>query len=354
MVNIRLFLKSARNLKVATETRLNRALGREFIPARRQCLGIETSSICNLNCHFCAYPKKSSPRVVMSNDFFRSCVEQALDLGYQMVDLTPCTGDVFMDRKILEKLAYLDENPRVRGYSFHTNFTVPRRHDIDRIVRLKKFTDLHISVYGHDRDSFVALTQGPRKLYDRLVYNLEYLFTQTRNSALPVNFAFHTAAKSLRGKRSALIDVLKRFARAGASVQVQKRLYNNWGGLVTAEDVKHLPITVLGPDAIHKNGACVRLFNQIQIMATGIVNGCACRDADATLRLGDLRRAPLKDIVSARNPDYMALIDEQQAGNFRPVCRSCDFYSSIYHKGKSYRKAGTELQTLAEFKASIL
>jgi len=86
-------------------------------------------------------------------------------------------------------------------------------------------------------------------------------------------------------------------------------------------------------------------------MATGIVNGCACRDTDATLRLGDLHQAPLKDIVSARNPVYMALIEEQQNGSFRPVCQSCDFYTSIYYKSDSY--AGTKLQTLEQFKASL-
>lgn len=352
-MNPRLILKSARNLKIAAATKINRALGREFIPSQRHLLHIETSSICNLNCHFCAYPKKLSPKVVMSDDFFHDCIRQALELGYKTFDLTPCTGDVFTDRNILAKLAWLDENPQVQGYSFHTNFTVPRQQDIDRLVRLKKFTDLHISVYGHNLESFIAMTQGSEKLYERLVCNLEHLFASTMDRRLPVNFAFHTATKSLARKKSSLLDVLKKFEQRGASVRIQKRLYNNWGGFVTAEDVKHLPITVLGEDMINKNGACVRLFNQIQITASGIVNGCACRDADATLRLGDLRQSQLKDIVSPRNPEYMKLIDEQQAGNFRPVCRSCDFYSSIYHKSSSYTKAGIKLQSLAEFKASL-
>lgn len=86
-------------------------------------------------------------------------------------------------------------------------------------------------------------------------------------------------------------------------------------------------------------------------MATGIVNGCACRDTDATLRLGDLHQTPLRDIVSARNPVYMELIEEQQNGSFRPVCQSCDFYTSIYYKSLSY--AHTPLQTLKQFKASL-
>ena len=40
-----------------------------------------------------------------------------------------------------------------------------------------------------------------------------------------------------------------------------------------------------------------------------------------------------------------------QNGAFRPVCRSCDFYTSIYHKSLSYD--GAALQSLAEFKAAL-
>jgi hypothetical protein len=88
-------------------------------------------------------------------------------------------------------------------------------------------------------------------------------------------------------------------------------------------------------------------------MATGVVNGCACRDADATLRIGDLNEKPLREILSAKNPTYMQIIAEQQNREFRPVCKSCDFYASIYHKSSSYRKNGTELQSLSEFIAEL-
>jgi len=49
----------------------------------------------------------------------------------------------------------------------------------------------------------------------------------------------------------------------------------------------------------------------------------------------------------------MSLIDEQQRGEFRPVCQSCDFYSSIYRAGSADRKNGTTLLSLAEFKAAL-
>ena len=85
----------------------------------------------------------------------------------------------------------------------------------------------------------------------------------------------------------------------------------------------------------------------------GIVNGCACRDVDATLRIGDLKERPLREILSSSNQAYMTLIDEQQRDEFRPVCKSCDFYKSIYHSRSIHRKHGSPLQSIDEFKARL-
>jgi Iron-sulfur cluster-binding domain len=347
----RLFVKSIRNMRNAMMTHINRRAGREFIPGPRTLLSIETSSVCNLDCCFCAYPKKQSPRIVMGDDFFRSCVLQALELGYNRFDLTPCTGDVFMDRHLFNKLKFLDSDERVDNYGFFTNFTIPKASHIEALHEFNKLSGLAISIYGHDVASFKDITRSTEIVYFRLVRNLELLLRMKEKHKLRVSFIFHTGADSLRGRSSEVITILDRFKQAGSTVSIQKGLYNNWGGYVTNEDVKHLPIKIIGPDVVHKNGACVRLLTAVQIMATGIVNGCACRDADATLRLGDLHQTPLKDIVSARNPAYMALIEEQQNGMFRPVCRSCDFYTSIYYKSQSY--AATQLHTLKQFKASL-
>src|ERR1700729_3553261 len=116
-----LILKSVRNLRNVVATNFNRAREREFIPKSAISLGIETSSLCNLECRFCAYVKKQSPKVSMKDEFFRNCIAQALEMGYRRFDLTPCTGDVFMDRGTCNKLGQAGSHPGVLPASFFPN-----------------------------------------------------------------------------------------------------------------------------------------------------------------------------------------------------------------------------------------
>lgn len=345
-----LFIKSVRNLRNAVAINVNRMRGREFIPNGVPSLSIETSSLCNLECRFCAYVKKSSPRVTMKDEFFRNCIAQAVGMGYRCFDLTPCTGDVFMDRGIFRKFELLEQTAGVESYGFHTNFTIPKTQDIKRLFALRKLSGFSISIYGYDAKTFLEITLSTEKVYRRLVRNVETLLAEIGRSTLPVSFSLHPGVASLRGRSSEITRLLDRARKAGLGVKISKGIYNNWGGFVTDDDVRGLPMKIVGPDLIYKNGACVRLFTTVQVMATGIVNGCACRDTDATLRLGDLNETPLRDLISSRNPRYMALIEQQQKGDFQPVCRSCDMYASIYHKSSAYRKSGIELESLDAFK----
>jgi sulfatase maturation enzyme AslB (radical SAM superfamily) len=352
MLKPRLLVKSVRNVRDAARTRINKARGQSFIPKGPGTLSIETSSYCNLKCRFCAYEKKQSERVSMSDAFFQDCVTQALDIGYRTFDLTPCTGDVFMDRHIFNKLAFLDGSDRVGKYGFHTNLTIPKSKDIARLFQLSKLYYITVSIYGADLETFIAITKSTENVYKRLVANLGALLDLLDQRKFALNFSFHPGKKSLRGVSSEITRLVDRFRNAGIGIKSANLMYNNWGGYVTQDDVKGLPFHIHGPNT-HKFGACVRLFTSLQIMATGIVNGCACRDADATLRLGDLHQTPLRDIISSRNPAYMALIDEQERGEFRPVCHSCDFYGSIYRNSAAYKKEGVETQSLQAFKTSL-
>ena len=351
-MNPAIVAKRARSLLSMVEIKVNRLVGRTFIPRQSDSLCFETSSVCNLRCRFCAYVKKQSPKVVMSQETFVDYIQQAVELGYHQFELTPCTGDVFMDRGIFDKLEYLENNPRVTSYRFFTNFTILDPPAVERLLRLPKLRCLTISAYGHDLTSFMAITRASEAVYLRLLANLETLLRLLDQRHCELSVGLRSTRRIPAFGSTDLMRLLGNLRKAGVPVHIS-HLYNNWGGYVLQEDVRDLEIDILGEKAVYKNGACTLLFTMVQVMATGIVNGCACRDVDATLRIGDLNHQSLRDILSADNQAYMSLIEEQQRGEFRPICRSCDFYKSIYHNRSVYRQQGTEMVSLAEFKASL-
>ncbi len=348
-MQLRLLEKRLKKTFIRVETFINKRLGRQFIPTDLGAFDIETSSYCNLKCRFCAYEKKQSATVSMSNEMFFDCVKQAIDIGFNRFHLTPCTGDVFMDKHSFEKFAYLDSHPQVNGYHFFSNLTIPTQDQLMQLMDLKKFERLTISVYGHDEESFVAITKSSPKIYRRLLANLNTILTHIESWPFKISIGFRSTFDVPAEDSSELMTLLKEFKRAGVGVHASHGVYNNWGGYITQEDVQGLNIHISSSDWTHKNGACVKLFDSVQIMATGIVNACSCRDVDATLRIGDVQKTPLKQIISAKNAEYRRIISEQQAGKFRPVCSSCDFYRSIYHQPKSYRRERVTVQTIKEY-----
>jgi MoaA/NifB/PqqE/SkfB family radical SAM enzyme len=342
-----------RNLVIRAEIGLNRALGRQFIQRDRTLFHIETSSACNLKCRFCAYTKKSSPTVSMSYDTFVDVASQALALGYRRFELTPCTGDVFMDKTIWQKLAFLEQHPQVDSYEFFTNFTIPKPETVERLAALTKLRHLTVSVYGHDLESFVKIAGGTPNLYRRLLANLEKLLDVTSRASFELAIGLRSSRRRAKGAKSELLELIDRFRAAGVDIWVAPGIYNNWGGYISQKDVEGLDMYINSTESVFKYGACEKLFNSVQVTATGVVNACACRDVDATLQIGNVKTTPLADIVSPENPEYMAIIEEQQRGEFRPICRSCDFYKSIYHHRSHYRREGVATMSLDEFKQQI-
>lgn len=352
-MRLRVLEKKLKKVLVGAEIGVNRLLGREFIPVDLGAFNVETTGACNLRCRFCAYDKKATPRTSMSNERFADVVEQALRLGFDRFHLTPCTGDVFMDKHVFDKLAFLENHPAVKAYHFFSNLTIPTEEQLLRLLSLSKFERMTISVYGHDEASFVAITQSTPKIYRRLVGNLRTVYEHLDRWPFRVSIGHRSSFDARATRESDLMRLLEQFANAGVGINASHGLYNNWGGYITQDDVAGLDMHVSAADDTVKAGACVKLFDSVQVMATGVVNACACRDVDATLAIGNVATQPLAEIISARNADYRKIIDEQRAGKFRPICAGCDFYRSIYHQSKKYRRGNVPTQTVLQYLSSL-
>ena len=320
---------------------LNRSINNEFIPNPKEHLYIEVSNICNLRCRFCAYSKSlNNKKEIMSNEKFFNVIDRATNFGYFSFGLTPIVGEVFVDPNFIEKINYLENHPKVEHYSFFSNFTLVSEKIIDELLKTKKIKELYISLYGHDLDSFIEITGSNQKSYNKLISNLNYLSSKAKDISFKINFGLRTSRsfESLDKCGSQLCQIVRDIIKKIKSRITILRSFNTWGGFITQEDVKGLDMIINDVSKYHKNGACSLIFYKNQVMVDGIVNACACRDINATLKIGDLNKQEFKEIYSLKNKVYMYIIEAQQRGKFNPICTNCDFYRSIYKKYDLYHK----------------
>jgi hypothetical protein len=209
--------KSARNALSVVEINFNRFAGREFIPAAPDMLFMKLQAL-QPEMLLCAYVKKQSPKVSM-NDEFSDCVRQGTAMEYRLYELTPCTGDIFMDRHIFNKFKILQNHPGVESYQFFTNMTIPKVKDIERIFNFAKLKMMTVSIYGHDLESFIAITKSTRKVYERLIRNLETLLALLKNRKLPLRSS-SARPKTQRGAGRDLLDLFERF-KSAASIRAR-------------------------------------------------------------------------------------------------------------------------------------
>ena len=332
--------------------KINQLISNEFIPNPKEHLYIEVSNICNLRCRFCAYNKSlKNKKLIMSNEIFFDIINQATDFGYDTFGLTPIVGEVFVDKYFIDKLKFLENHPKVKNYSFFTNFTLVNEQIIDELINTKKIKELYISLYGHDFNSFLKITRGNKKVYNNLITNLNYLLKRSGDIKFELSFGLRTnrSFKSLEKCDSNLCKVVRDIIKTTKShIQILKS-FNTWGGFITQEDVEGLDMIINDFSQFHKNGACSLIFYKNQVMVDGIVNACACRDINATLRIGDIKTQTFEEIYSIENEDYKNLIESQQKGNFNIICKNCDFYRSIYKDYMVYKKYKKKQISLKNF-----
>ena len=314
----------------------NKFMKISYIPHPRNSIHIETTSLCNLKCKFCAYEKRDlnlHPSQTMKIENFKNIINQCIDQKYKYIGLTPTTGDIFMDKNIFEKLKLLNHCPDIKGFFFYTNFIPINKDKIINLISFEKLRFLGLSIYGHDKENFINFTKSTEVAYKKLIENLEkleILLSQNKNKIKNISVNLRSTKDFLLEKNNSdLSKIIKKIINYEFVTYTYTHEYNNWGNIIKREDVKDLNIHFADQNSL-KDGACSLIFAKNIIGVNGNVNACACRDANFSLRLGNVFDKNLGDILSKKNETYNQLINDQNKGNFPDVCKSCDFYTSIY------------------------
>jgi hypothetical protein len=281
----------------------------------------------------------------MDDDLFRKGIDQASAMGIDEIVLTPINGDVFMDKNIIDRMAYI-ESSAVKSLIFYTNFIAADEPAIVALLAMNKLRYMEISVYGHDLGSFCNITGRGEAQYRRLVDNLVILERHfpAKRADLRIVIAIRTYRSFGldRDPGNDLLDVIRRFQSAGVEIGVSSQA-DNWGGDVTKDDIADIEMDLTEGRHLYRKGPCGLPFDSVQVTATGKVNACACRDPRGTLTIGDLRTEPLSDILSSGNGKWSKIVEDHEAGRFNDVCASCGFYQSIHDERRANGPDGNDM-----------
>lgn len=295
------------------------------VPAKPIALYIEGTNICNARCVFCAYPQMERPKVTMTMDVFQSAVDQHLAMGSTEVDLTPIVGDPFVDRFLFKRLDYLASKPEILGYQFFSNAIRMKPEFIERLVKYDERLLVVCSFGGFDQQTYhtVMGVDKFQKAVDAIRGLIEARIKT--DSKIRVQVSLRTPRGNPNGE---FWGYLKRMRDCGVITLARVDDFDNWGGDITDEVLRGAGL-VPKPPPVHR-GPCHRLITSPVVLADGRVNACACRDVEATLIIGDLKKESLKDILSGPKLREYLLMHER--GEFPDICKVCTRYESIYPK----------------------
>ena len=141
--------------------------------SRPLAIACETVNICNYRCVMCAYPIMERVKGTMTMEIFERVLEDYKEMGGGTFSIHPVMGDIFLDKKIPERIELLKNYEMIGPILFVTNGVFSDRFDDQTIKIILQDTNLRVSVYGLDHDEHKEITKVDD--YDRFVASLRRL-----------------------------------------------------------------------------------------------------------------------------------------------------------------------------------
>ena len=288
--------------------------------ARPLMLSIETINVCNSECVFCPYTIQTRAKGLMKQSLFEQTVGQYIEMGGGPLSITPVVGDILLDRRLSERIEFLQSVTEYVQPSVTTNLFALHRWSDEVIVNmLHTFRRVHVSCYGITEeecreitktDYFGEFCRQMRRLH-QIARKTGFLERITVGFRLLYNYsADHLGEFQMREFNNV-------FPLSSATA-----LYCNWGNSMRGS----LPGEARYVQDRENRGLCAMLTLGLLVFWDGRVSACNCCDYNASveLSLGNVATDHLENL-------YNGAINQQlwvrhQEGKLPEICKNCTFH----------------------------
>lgn len=156
-----------------------------------RAISVETVGRCNAKCNFCPHPELDRKFDSMSDNLFEKIVREASTFppnrfnGFAVHSIS----EPFMDRKIFDRLALINEIVPQASISITTNMNVMPPRFFERIRRIRNISQWNVSLNSAEKREY---EETMRIDFDRTVANVKRLLHENRESpfvAAPITFS---------------------------------------------------------------------------------------------------------------------------------------------------------------------
>jgi radical SAM protein with 4Fe4S-binding SPASM domain len=269
---------------------------------------IETTSFCNARCTMCPHVyMKRKQKSMNQEDFIKICNNV---LKYEKIELIVLSGfgEPFIDREILKKIKWLNENYPKLKIDLYTNASLLMPKLSDEILKLK-IHKINFSINGTENSykNIMALD------YQKTKSNILYFIKKKKD--LKLDYPLTNISLMIIKENKEEIDQIINFW-LDKTDSVMAYLPSDWAGkLKSVSGVNQVPFK-------DKRWPCKVLWTNITVDVEGNVIMC-CRDYESRIKFGNLLKKNINEIRDSR--EFKSLLKNQLEMNFKtPICDGCN------------------------------
>jgi len=295
---------------------------RGIIALRPIMLNLETYSVCNAKCVFCARRKLPQSKELMPMDLFKRICSEYKAMGGGYLGFSPLLADPLLDPLLLERIGIIRESfPTVSAHLFTNGIAFQKFSDDQLIEILTGLKYINISLGGLDKDSYKIMMGVDQ--FKTVWESLGRLSRINQKLGGVCKLTLHIRTHQIR--ETIKSPALVKLRESGYECSDIMNAFSSWDGLINQEDLPK------GATLIKRNNSgckipCLIPMSYMTVMPDGRVLACGCIDAKESTRIGHLDNSTLMEIW--QGPELKALRDSFISGNLYPVCKHCGYYKN--------------------------
>lgn len=301
-------------------------------------VSIEISSICNANCIFCIYRYGYRKKQIISVEEFKKIAVSAINLGYENLDLTSPSGELFTNRSVIE-IIRTAKNAGFKHIGTYTNGILLYKYDMYALLT-SGINALLISFPGFDRNLYLEIFQADKlEEFEKSIIQLLETHKKIDSKVIIIlePRTYLSVDKIRRG--SFYENVVSKFTNDIVFIREPLRIFDSWCGEIKKEDlIKGMKIDICPMKSIYplkKTYPCLRIF-MVGVLVNGDVRLCNCRydrtigtDEDS-LFIGNLYDYEnLEELIDQNVGKIEKIRYEFCSGRIPRLCRKCPFYRPL-------------------------